>query len=139
MIPRPPRSTRTDTLFPYTTLFRSVQTLKMAFGLGVFALTQQPGQALDRPGRDGLTLLGHEHLVEIGQLLLGRDDPMEVENQPPADEPHGRVPAPWQVIGREPVGGDRLEVEQVTALEFGTLDRAFDDLLEGFEIGRAHV
>src|SRR3546814_16052123 len=26
MIPRPPRSTRTDTLFPYTTLFRS-QTL----------------------------------------------------------------------------------------------------------------
>src|SRR3546814_5673487 len=25
MIPRPPRSTRTDTLFPYTTLFRSVQ------------------------------------------------------------------------------------------------------------------
>src|SRR3546814_5453223 len=25
MIPRPPRSTRTDTLFPYTTLFRSVE------------------------------------------------------------------------------------------------------------------
>src|SRR3546814_16860279 len=25
---RPPRSTRTDTLFPYTTLFRSFQTLK---------------------------------------------------------------------------------------------------------------
>src|SRR3546814_14203828 len=26
MIPRPPRSTRTDTLFPYTTLFRSAIT-----------------------------------------------------------------------------------------------------------------
>src|SRR3546814_2837239 len=26
MIRRPPRSTRTDTLFPYTTLFRSLQT-----------------------------------------------------------------------------------------------------------------
>src|SRR3546814_2766012 len=26
MIRRPPRSTRTDTLFPYTTLFRSAQT-----------------------------------------------------------------------------------------------------------------
>src|SRR3546814_12452817 len=26
MIPRPPRSTRTDTLFPYTTLFRSLAT-----------------------------------------------------------------------------------------------------------------
>src|SRR3546814_13690883 len=29
MIPRPPRSTRTDTLFPYTTLFRSVGTLSV--------------------------------------------------------------------------------------------------------------
>src|SRR3546814_6138444 len=28
MIRRPPRSTRTDTLFPYTTLFRSVRLLK---------------------------------------------------------------------------------------------------------------
>src|SRR3546814_17102771 len=27
MIRRPPRSTRTDTLFPYTTLFRSLSTL----------------------------------------------------------------------------------------------------------------
>src|SRR3546814_19880252 len=27
MIPRPPRSTRTDTLFPYTTLFRSLRHL----------------------------------------------------------------------------------------------------------------
>src|SRR3546814_2769349 len=28
MIRRPPRSTRTDTLFPYTTLFRSVQVVR---------------------------------------------------------------------------------------------------------------
>src|SRR3546814_12689029 len=28
MIRRPPRSTRTDTLFPYTTLFRSIDTLR---------------------------------------------------------------------------------------------------------------
>src|SRR3546814_17748169 len=28
MIRRPPRSTRTDTLFPYTTLFRSIQLIK---------------------------------------------------------------------------------------------------------------
>src|SRR3546814_7197426 len=31
MIRRPPRSTRTDTLFPYTTLFRSA-TIAVAFG-----------------------------------------------------------------------------------------------------------
>src|SRR3546814_15291018 len=30
MIRRPPRSTRTDTLFPYTTLFRSYQGIDMA-------------------------------------------------------------------------------------------------------------
>src|SRR3546814_9339263 len=30
MIRRPPRSTRTDTLFPYTTLFRSLNSIKMA-------------------------------------------------------------------------------------------------------------
>src|SRR3546814_1435056 len=29
MIRRPPRSTRTDTLFPYTTLFRSLATMPM--------------------------------------------------------------------------------------------------------------
>src|SRR3546814_11439068 len=33
MIRRPPRSTRTDTLFPYTTLFRSVRGVK-AIGTG---------------------------------------------------------------------------------------------------------
>src|SRR3546814_16399479 len=29
MIRRPPRSTRTDTLFPYTTLFRSIESLSL--------------------------------------------------------------------------------------------------------------
>src|SRR3546814_21166058 len=32
MIPRPPRSTRTDTLFPYPTLFRSLRKTKVAAG-----------------------------------------------------------------------------------------------------------
>src|SRR3546814_11965178 len=33
MIRRPPRSTRTDTLFPYTTLFRSAQYFRHTFSL----------------------------------------------------------------------------------------------------------
>src|SRR3546814_15022032 len=33
MIRRPPRSTRTDTLFPYTTLFRSEQPAQPGFGV----------------------------------------------------------------------------------------------------------
>src|SRR3546814_4539783 len=42
MIRRPPRSTRTDTLLPYTTLFRSA-------GVAIFA-KQKPDAALDRLG-----------------------------------------------------------------------------------------
>src|SRR3546814_3356911 len=34
MIRRPPRSTRTDTLFPYTTLFRSRPHRRARYGLG---------------------------------------------------------------------------------------------------------
>src|SRR3546814_7547197 len=33
MIRRPPRSTRTDTLFPYTTLFRSARTPRAFWGM----------------------------------------------------------------------------------------------------------
>src|SRR3546814_12114717 len=33
MIRRPPRSTRTDTLFPYTTLFRSGESYRLGFFL----------------------------------------------------------------------------------------------------------
>src|SRR3546814_20023449 len=44
MIRRPPRSTRTDTLFPYTTLFRS------AFG----AKAMIDGRGLDATGKGGV-------------------------------------------------------------------------------------
>src|SRR3546814_4618413 len=41
MIRRPPRSTRTDTLFPYTTLFRSVlPQLRGAFALAILFRSQ---------------------------------------------------------------------------------------------------
>src|SRR3546814_5820102 len=42
MIRRPPRSTRTDTLFPYTTLFRSPEVLHARPGL------HAPSNRLDR-------------------------------------------------------------------------------------------
>src|SRR3546814_9341885 len=38
MIRRPPRSTRTDTLFPYTTLFRSLEQLFLVAGQGLGCL-----------------------------------------------------------------------------------------------------
>src|SRR3546814_16463574 len=50
MIPRPPRSTRTDTLVPYTTLFRSARRLVSAEGGmgGVLVIAVGP----DPPGLD---------------------------------------------------------------------------------------
>src|SRR3546814_15679548 len=45
MIRRPPRATRTDTLFPYTTLFRS--------GAGPAANGAVPARARGHPGRAG--------------------------------------------------------------------------------------
>src|SRR3546814_10337786 len=61
MIRRPPRSTRTDTLFPYTTLFRSLraflrqrlgEAVNAGFGSGVIHLAILPRLAVDRPDID---------------------------------------------------------------------------------------
>src|SRR3546814_12828183 len=45
MIRRPPRSTRTDTLFPYTTLFRSVLAHDHEIDVTRFAARQRAGDA----------------------------------------------------------------------------------------------
>src|SRR3546814_14985005 len=44
MMRRPPRSTRTDTLFPYTTLFRSavIYAARSTFGLSLQAIRDNP-------------------------------------------------------------------------------------------------
>src|SRR3546814_11984925 len=47
MIRRPPRSTRTDTLFPYTTLFRSTATQNGASDVEIGVLNQQLMKARD--------------------------------------------------------------------------------------------
>src|SRR3546814_14261536 len=47
MIRRPPRSTRTDTLFPYTTLFRSASNSAGSKGSGIGGATLE-GPALER-------------------------------------------------------------------------------------------
>src|SRR3546814_19547433 len=61
MIRRPPRSTRTDTLFPYTTLFRS-----QLLVIGDFL------HRLGGDGGDGFVVRGREALEQ--QLLPGREE-----------------------------------------------------------------
>src|SRR3546814_20918916 len=91
MLRRPPRSTRTDTLFPYTTLFRSVSVgdhdlvRPVAEELGVrevfWQVAQKPGKPLyfgvrddagvrrlmlGLPGNPGAVLIGlHVHVAAM--------------------------------------------------------------------------
>src|SRR3546814_18124362 len=62
MIPRPPRSTRTDTLFPFTTLVRS-------FSLGVFDLSPDHGTLAWAADRNG----SERHLLRFRDLSTGED------------------------------------------------------------------
>src|SRR3546814_1752989 len=68
MIRRPPRSTRTDTLFPYTTLFRSrvVEALAQRHQRrGVLRVRRGP-VAAPRRGHDGRS---EEHTSELQSLM----------------------------------------------------------------------
>src|SRR3546814_11445701 len=69
MLRRPPRSTRTDTLFPYTTLFRSVVGKALPFGCVLHRLGQQEhvGRAAAGRRRDRV----HQRLVVDPVRLAG--------------------------------------------------------------------
>src|SRR3546814_2820834 len=71
MIRRPPRSTRTDTLFPYTTLFRSVDDLGH---VGAPARAAEGG-ALPDPSGDELEGTGGDLLAGAGDADDDRDAP----------------------------------------------------------------
>src|SRR3546814_6023599 len=64
MIRRPPRSTRTDTLFPYTTLFRSLVDLAD----GVADAADRGDRALGRR-LDRADLRSEEHTSELQSLM----------------------------------------------------------------------
>src|SRR3546814_12639877 len=75
MIRRPPRSTRTDTLFPYTTLFRSDQALQDRCGEAESAACLRrpysPPQAVRRCRRlDPQS--GADEGAAAGRIFLGR-------------------------------------------------------------------
>src|SRR3546814_18887474 len=107
MIRRPPRSTRTDTLFPYTTLFRSYHQIGLGAALAArleqfahhrnvgqqrnpldrlaFIIVQQPAQRqylaiVDRHGRLDLALVDDE----IARIIRYR--PSDTANLLPPDK-----------------------------------------------------
>src|SRR3546814_17119082 len=112
MIRRPPRSTRTDTLFPYTTLFRSL-------GEILRQLTVDPGGRLlaERLAQVAQGL-GRRHQDQaVVALLQGRR--VEVLGEQVGEAPlllavrialriHGVVLAPRIVAAAGPVGADEI-------------------------------
>src|SRR3546814_13371429 len=80
MIRRPPRSTRTDTLFPYTTLFRSVAQPVAALGENLRLvgpdLLVQLAQRRFLGGLAGVDA-ALRHLPDVVPLLCGVDAPAD--------------------------------------------------------------
>src|SRR3546814_10547505 len=69
MIRRPPRSTRTDTLFPYTTHFRSLWSITMSLDLETVPETAVQGDLLEAAASP-LTLSLQDFVSEFGDELL---------------------------------------------------------------------
>src|SRR3546814_17675952 len=72
MILRPPISTHTDTLCPYTTLFRSLHVRTAADhlpGLAARALEQDRQGAADAPRLCALVMRSEEHTSELQSLM----------------------------------------------------------------------
>src|SRR3546814_4379396 len=70
MIRRPPRSTRTDTLFPYTTLFRSGRAMLETGTIFVLDRDSTPGDAtrVELPHRE-IFERSEEHTSELQSLM----------------------------------------------------------------------
>src|SRR3546814_17885980 len=90
MIRRPPRSTRTDTLFPYTTLFRSVLEHVLfepavagnAQGFGARVDRDELGQEGNGFGRDAFELEGHQidFIGQLAQMVRSEEHTSELQS-----------------------------------------------------------
>src|SRR3546814_13011642 len=70
MIRRPPRSTRTDTLFPYTTLFRSERDRELVFHRDCHGKSRNSGSCFKAAGTlEGLQDLSRQGPVKVGPAM----------------------------------------------------------------------
>src|SRR3546814_4435000 len=123
MIRPPPRATRTDTLFPYTTLFRSVRIEKVNAATDGLSPSQMDGRfALILVNGAGTAPLAVEEVVDL------------VEGRVSVDIADGRP----GILGRAVVAGRPVEIVDVT-YHVDAGHKAERTLPAGPQIGRAHV
>src|SRR3546814_5690734 len=91
MIRRPPRSTRTDTLFPYTTLFRSQRRIQLCL---------RPDGALGRQVLESAFLPSFDLLLD----QIGRTPHRQQQNERADEQPGIEMPAPDRGIAGLPAG-----------------------------------
>src|SRR3546814_18100389 len=84
MIRRPPRSTRTDTLFPYTTLFRSYPRLMET----VDGVAHRPANdQSDRPDQQGAVLFPHPNQQGQGNHQVHGDEKIGLPSRLALEQP----------------------------------------------------
>src|SRR3546814_20145747 len=118
---RPPRSTRTDTLFPYTTLFRSLLLLiGWAWGNQVAQPLLSLAKAMKRVGREPLSSIRHsldttgtDEIGVLGQQFSSMLNELEAK--------------------------EALEREMVAAERLAAVGRVATGVAHEIKIGRAHV
>src|SRR3546814_14367774 len=115
MIRRPPRSTRTDTLFPYTTLFRSPRCHRR---IGALCFERPP--PLRESGADGHHILCHHEAAALQvpphlPPLPKHDKSIEASPPaPPARHPFSRA-RPNRAVkdGRDPRREDVCRISEI--------------------------
>src|SRR3546814_4191837 len=110
MIRRPPRSTRTDTLFPYTTLFRSGFTNSSSAGI-VFITLKPFDQRQDESLSAGA----------IAKALNGKFAGIK--------KAYIAVFPPPPIMGLGTVGGFKMQIEDRDALGYARLSKATEAFL----------
>src|SRR3546814_12320453 len=97
MIRRPPRSTRTDTLFPYTTLFRSGEAAELDLHGADAEILAGAGRDADAALADFVGVLGHQlHVHErrfagLVEALVGHHRVVPVQDLPPGLSRRARI------------------------------------------------
>src|SRR3546814_2875701 len=102
MIRRPPRSTRTDTLFPYTTLFRSELTGRIVVSYEAAARPAGGSEIVIDPSADDPAEVLPAEGLDLGELVVQE---LAVALDPYPRAPGAEIPPEYRPAGDDDGGG----------------------------------